>query len=420
MSRIKISLKRLLSDGFFHILIGGSLTKVIAFMSSILVVRLVSKTEYAFLAYADNIYSYVLLLSGLGCATAILKFCASDDKEKNRAFYIFALKFGTVTQAVISFIVFMILEYVEIAFPEAKSYIYLMTFYPFLYFWIAAIESYMRALFKNKEFAYAGIIQSIVALVGSVGFVLLWGAYGVIVARYIALGVVIIYGLTVVKEKKGEGKNTEIKISFDEKKSFVYLGIALLIANVFSMIIPYNESFLINNVICDTEITANYKVACLIPSQLPFFTSAIVTYYFPIFARLKDGEKIWEEMKKVGVLTVFLIAGIAIIGIIVSPFIITIFYGEKYSDIFFLMTLLWIMNAINAGFRMLPMNILPAIGYSKFNVVVAFFTCIIHFCIDYVCIKMLGINGAVIAGGIVYLVSGLAYWYYLKKKTINR
>lgn len=419
MKRFIIYLKKLGKEGFFHIFFGGSLTKIIAFMSSILVIRLVPKDEYAFLAYADNIYSYILLICGLGCSSAVLKFCISDNQERNKAFFLYAIKFGTLSQLVIMIILFLIISNVEVAFPEAKKYIYSLLFYPFLYFWIGTIQSYMRSLFRNKEFAYSGIIQSGIALLGSLGFVLIWGAYGVVGARYLSFIVVIIYGIRVVKKQIINTEKVYI-LESHEKKQFVYLGLALLIANLFSMILPINESFLINNIIRDSQVTAEYKVASLIPSQLPFFTSAIVTYYFPIFAKIEDRHEVWEKMKTVGVLTCAVIFGITLIGIFISPIIIKVFYGSQYDNIFWLMTLLWIMNAINAGFRMLPMNILPAIGYAKFNVWVAFISCIVHFIIDYYCILHFGIRGAVIAGGIIYFCSGIAYWLYLRKKTIKQ
>ena len=415
--RIVGYLKTLGKEGFFHILLGGSLTKIIAFMSSILVVRLLPKNEYGFLAYADNMYAYVLLICGLGCSSAILKFCISDNIEKNKAFFVYALKFGTASQVIITVILFAVVCNIELAFQEAEPYIYALVFYPFLYFWVGAVQSYMRALFKNKEFAYSGIIQSCIVLVGSVGFVLIWGAYGVVVARYLALIVILIYGIEVIKKYIAKKENT-FKLESEEKKEFIYLGLALLIANLFSMIMPINEAFLVNNIIRDAQITAEYKVACLIPSQLPFFTSAIVMYYFPIFAKIEDKYEVWKKMKNVGILTGVIILCITLAGIFLSPIIIKIFYGKQYANIFFLMTLLWLMNAINAGFRMLPMNILPAVGYAKFNVWVAFISCIVHFIIDYYCIISFGIKGAVVAGGLVYLGSGIAYWVYLRKKAV--
>ena len=91
IDEIKYQIKSLFHNGFFHILLGGTLSKVIAFFSSIIIVRFVEKTEYAYLAYSDNIYSYVYLITGLGLDSAILKYCVSDNKEKNKSYFKFSL-----------------------------------------------------------------------------------------------------------------------------------------------------------------------------------------------------------------------------------------------------------------------------------------------------------------------------------------
>jgi O-antigen/teichoic acid export membrane protein len=93
-------------------------------------------------------------------------------------------------------------------------------------------------------------------------------------------------------------------------------------------------------------------------------------------------------------------------------------YGNQYSDIGNLTTLLWIMNSMNAGFRMLPMNILPALGYTRFNVLMSVAACMAHMAIDYFCILNMGIHGVAVAGCTVYLITGLCYWYYLRKKVL--
>ena len=414
MKNIIIKIKTLFNEGFFHILLGGTLTRIIAFISSIVVVRILTKDEYAFLAYADNIYAYILLICGLGTPSAVLKYCTSDDKRKDSAFLSYAFKIGTVFQMLMLIIVPIVFTFIPVAFTEAKNYIIALTFYPLLYFWVNLLQSFMRTRYKNKQYAYAGIIQSIVVLIFSIGFAVLWGVNGIIGARYIALSIVILYSYKVITEDISKEKDKLTKI---EKKSFMNLAIALLIANIFSMIMPINENFLINNIIQNEEITANFKVASLIPAQLPFVTSAIVTYYFPIFARMKNGKEIWQQSKSIGKVTFFVIVLISAVGIVISPLIINVAYGSQYANIGSLMNMLWILNAINAGFRMLPMNILPAIGYAKFNMTLSIITCGAHFVIDYFMISRFGINGAVIAGMTVYSISGIAYWVYLKSKS---
>lgn len=53
------------------------------------------------------------------------------------------------------------------------------------------------------------------------------------------------------------------------------------------MIMPNNEMFLVNNILKRETITANYKIATLILSQLLFVTSTLVVYFFPILAQKK-------------------------------------------------------------------------------------------------------------------------------------
>lgn len=417
IEKAKEKLKTLGAKGFFHILFGGTLTKVIAFFASILIVRFVSKSDYAFLSYADNLYSYVYLIAGLGLDSAILKYCVSDDRHKNKAYIDFAFKYGTCSSIIIVLIVLISSFIVPIPFPESRVFIICLAAYPFLYFCVCIVQAFMRSRLKNHEYAYAGLIQAGIVLIISLGLVFSIGVFSVIIARYVASIIVILYCLKVIMP---ELKTEKSSLNSEEKATFIKFGLSILVANVFSMVMPINEVFLVNNLIQDTVVTANYRVANLIPQELTFVTSAIITFYFPYFARMDNVKEIWKKAKNVGVFTAIIIGVVAGIGIIISPFIISLAYGNKYSDINRLMSALWVMHGLNAAFRMLPMNILPAIGYTRFNVIMSVISCACHFVIDYFCISAFGVKGAVIAGGVVYLATSICYWMYLKQKTQER
>ena len=53
---LKQKVVTLKKKGYFEILFSGTASKMVAFLSSIVIVRLVSKGDYAILRYADNIY----------------------------------------------------------------------------------------------------------------------------------------------------------------------------------------------------------------------------------------------------------------------------------------------------------------------------------------------------------------------------
>ena len=409
-------MKELYKGGFFHIILGGMLSKMIAFISSIVIVRLVDKEAYAALAYADNIYSYITLVAGLGMASAVLKF-AIGEKEKNYVFYRFSFLWGSLFQIVLLIAVCIVIGFTNIPFQGTKALLYLLIPYGLLYYWGSLIQSFFRTEFQNERYAKFSFLQVFLTFVLSIIGVLNIGIAGVPLARAGALiAAILLYGKNFFSVLVRKISN--IKLTNIEKKSFLIMAFSLLISNVFSMIMPLNESFLVNNLIADEVITANYKVANLIPSQLAFVTSSIVIYYFPIIAKESDRAAVWKKAVSIGKWVGALIGVISIVGIVITPIILQIVYGDQYSDARLISRMLWIAYGLNAGFRMFPMNVLPAIGCTKYNVIISGASCVVHFILDYIFIQNWGIYGVVYATGLVYLGTGFLYWYYLAKQTM--
>lgn len=412
---LKRKVATLKKRGFFEILFGGTASKMVAFLSSIVIVRLVSKGDYAILSYADNIYSYVVLFSGIGMASAVLKYCVQDDGFKNKAYYNFAIKWGTLFQIAILFLVLVFVALVELPFEGTEQLLYALLPYGFLYYWVQLFQSFLRSRFENRKYAISSFVQVVLTFILSIIAVISVGIIGVPIARAIAMITSVAIFIPTLKKYYSNNKEN-VQLSKSEIKAFMALALSMLVSNVCSMIMPNNEMFLVNNILKSETITANYKVATLIPSQLPFVTSTLVVYFFPILAQKKSNYETWRYSVKIGKYTFLLNLVITIIGCILTPLIIKIIYGNMYSDAIMLSTILWWSFFLNAGFRMLPMNILPALGYVKFNVIVAAVSAIILFVFDWITLKTIGIYGAVVSRLIVNFVSGLIYWGYLCKK----
>ena len=414
LKRLKNKIFDLFKGGFFHIFIGNTMIKLIAFVSSIVIVRLVSKSDYAYLAYADNLYNYVVSLAGMGMTAAVLKYCATaQTQQEDKAYFCFALKYGTLTQIICSAIVVGYTFYASIPFPEAKPIIVALFLYPILNNVLNVFLNYLRAHGYNQLYAKAGLAQTIIVFVMSVVLVITFGIIGIAFARYLAIIVAILCIIKVLlKELESVPK---IKLTKCQKKAFLAMSFSLMIPNLFSLIMPINEMTLINQLIRDEIVTSNYKIAMMIPSQLPFITNSIIIYYFTIIAKMQDGRQIWKLSKKVGFVNFGIISGISFIGAVLTPFIIKVVYGNQYMDAGALSVFFWIVHAMNAIFRLIPMNFLPAIGVVKFNAFMAAFSCLLHVCIAYVSIKIYGIWGAGVAACVVYFISGILYWLYYRK-----
>lgn len=418
MRRFMKMLSKLQEGGFFHVLSGGVLSKLVAFLSSVIVVRIVDKTAYAKLAYADNIYNYIVLLAGLGMSSAVLKYCVQKEESKNRAYYRFSFVWGTLFQILL--LVFVLLYALQGSFPfdGTKQMLVVLLPYGLLYYWVQLFQSFLRTRFENKKYAVSSFVQVLLTLLFTIPAVQFFDIYGVPLSRSLAMGISILMYLPVIIRYRKEQKEIA-EINKEEIKAFLTMALSLLISNVFSMIMPYNEAFLVNNIIKDSVTTANYKVANLIPSQLPFVTSTIVIYFFPIIAQKAIDEETWTYIKRIGIGTFIVNFAIAILGCVMTPIIISLAYGDAYSDINSLSIALWCAYMVNSGFRMLPLNLLPALGYVKFNVIVAAISSIVLFGLDYVLILNVGIYGVVLARIIINTTSAMVYWIYLRNKCVN-
>ena len=86
--KILKNLKILFRTGFFHIFGSNVINKIIGFLSSIILVRLLTKAEYGIFTYSWNIYSILILAIGLGMESAVLQICSEktgDDEFCKKA-----------------------------------------------------------------------------------------------------------------------------------------------------------------------------------------------------------------------------------------------------------------------------------------------------------------------------------------------
>ena len=408
-------IKKLIKDGFAHILVGNTLVKAISLISSICVVRILSKSEYGELAYVDNLMSYVLLLSGFGMSTSLLKFVGPSKPESENLYYTkIALKYGSVIQFSVTIAVILIVLLRGITFQNALPLLLVECLYPTAFFLLTTVQSVVRAYRNNKLFAKMAVIQSSIVFAVSVAGALLIGKYGVPIAKYLGMSIAAVPG--VVFLKKVFCGVSENKTGREEVRKFVSMSAALMVTSMFSSIIMTNEMFIINHVIKDELVTASYKAGTLIPSQLTIIANSVIVYMFPIVGDSEGNRKLaYSLIKKAEFLCLALVGTATLIGVFANPLLIKVLYGAQYLDSVKISNVYWVVCAINAGVRMIPLNLLPAIGKAKFCAIMSIASCVIHAGLDYYLIGTFGVYGAVYAAGGVYLVSAIIYWIAIKR-----
>lgn len=298
-------------------------------------------------------------------------------------------------------------------FEKAKGFIIIYSIYPVLYFVYDTVLTYLRAKQFNKFYAGINLLYSFITCIFSIGFVLIFDAVGIIYARYLTI---IIIGVICIRKLFSFLEGSK-KIDLDKKlkKSLWVMSLNIVIANAFSGMMPFNENLLIGNIIADEVVLANIRVAGLFPQMVLLVAQAVNVYFFPIVAGLdNEGKQTKKYVIQVGILNFALVMGCTVIGMVFSPLLIILFYGEKYRDAIQISYYLWIMRGLNAGIGMVPMNMLLAIRKYKFNLVMSIVTFFLQIGLDWYFISTKGIVGVAYGTTGVYLVTGIIYWgYYL-------
>lgn len=417
--KIKSIVHKLLEKGFFHIFIGNTLVKCVSLCSAILLPRiLVPESVYGILTTVDNFNSYLILINGMGLANSVLRYCSMKQTQLEKtAIFRFCLKVGLIADGLLISIYVPILIFSTMFsvgnYGIAKPYILISCLIPVLTYAQDVFMIYMRSNLLNKEYSKVSVIYTILYAGFQVVLAYFASLKGVFVGRYIALSITLAICYWILSHKKVI-VSERIDISRKEKKTILVYAIGAMITNALSLVMPLNETLVVNLVLKDLSSTAYYKAASMLPSNLQYISTSVVVFIFPYFAQ-HTGNGIWIEknLKKVVMGMCAIMIPIIIVGYMLSPEIILLIYGENYAPAISIMRPMWIAFGINAIIRVPVGNILAALGELRFNIVLSIFVSILHLILDYLFISQIGIGGSAYALMIVYSVSSIASLLYV-------
>ncbi|MGI6635195.1 MAG: lipopolysaccharide biosynthesis protein [Christensenellales bacterium] len=405
--------KTIVKDGFLHIFAGTFLNKAVAMISSVVVARLVSKDSFAHFSYSETIYGYFILFLGMGVSGSLLKYCSGDSySQKDFQYLRYAIKAGGIFEFSVILLVVPILLFVELPFEESKRFIVINSLYPLIYFFYDLLINFLRAKRKNVLYARLGVTFSVLVSLFSILFVHLFDAIGLVFARYLVLILISVLLVSYTLKTFHFDRNTGCELTKLERKEFVVMGISLMVANAFSGMIALNENMLISHIISDEVQLSNFRIAGLFPQLLLLITQAVNVYFFPIIANMDNrGFNVRKKTINIGLFNFLLVTLAVFAGIIMTPWLITVFYGQKYADAIPIAYMLWLMRGANAAIRMVPMNMLIAIGQHRFNMIMSITAFILQLALDWLLMVRYGILGLVYGTIAVYTITGIIYWW---------
>lgn len=406
-------MSQLLKTGFLYVFCSSIVNKVIGFMSTAILVRILTKTEYGIFTYCWNIYCITVLFSGFGMAFSVLQLCSekSHNIEYCRAVYGYGKKIGIYINMILFVVIIGIALFIPLQISGAKMMIICLSLLPEVQFQYDVQTAYIRAQKNNRVYGFLSILNAVLVLVTSVIGGYFGRELGLVLGRYIAFLVThfVAIKLSVIPtEKVNLGE-----LDYIEKKSMWYIGGISMINSGLSQLMYLLDVFIIGIVISQETIIATYSVATIIPAALSFIPTAVVIYIFPYFAENKNDKK-WcmNSYKKV-------LVGIGAFNFIVlivlyieAPFIIKLVFGVNYLDALIPFRILVISYFFSGTFRTIAGNLLVTQRKLRYNTFVAVLSGALNIIIDYFMIKIWGINGAAVATlSVVVLTSFLNVLY---------
>lgn len=411
---MRSKIEQLFKKGFFHIFGSSAINKVIAFASSIVLVRILSKTEYGAFTYAWNIYCIILLCNGMGLESGTLQLASehSGDTEYGHRICNYGTRLGLKINIIPALLLLCIGAFAPLKIAGGGKLLIALCALPFFQFMFTMTNSFLRSQKLNKEFARLQVTNTLLLFIVSASCAVVLREMGLVIGHYAAYIVTVLVSMFAFNVHLIQKDIPSIPA--EDKIPLLKISFISMLNNGLSQLMYLIDVFVIGIVDPQETILASYKVATMIPTALTFIPAAMITFVYPYFAEHKDDGK-WclDKYKQ-------LILGLgafnictSLILVALAPFIIKILFGAAYLDAVPIFRLLAINYFVSGTFRIISGNLLVTQRKLKFNLLVAIISSTINIIADYFFIQWWGSKGAAYATMMVVLLSSIMSTMYL-------
>ena len=409
-------IRLLIKSGLLSIIVSGIIEKVLGFISNIIVLRIISKYEYGLYTYAWNIFSIIMLLSGIGTDSAILQLLS--EKSGNIQFAKRILKYGgkigVLFNIFLSSVLVLISLFAPLKIQESRMILFFASFLPCLQYIFCVLSSTFRSQKNYKEYSIMQVLFSTVYFVSSVLSVIIINQYGLVLGNYIGFFVAIIYGCHRLRRLFCVNTNDVFDKEIVDVRHFFEISLITMVNNGLSQLLYLIDIFLIGILDPKEVVLANYKVATIVPFSLGFLSQSIVIFVYPFFAQHnKDGKWCLNKYLKVVLLLGGMNIIISLLLFVLAPYIIYILYGKQYLDAVPVFRILTFGCFFSGTFRTLSGNLLVAQNKIKYNLFTSILAGILNIVLDFYLISRLGSYGAAFATVSVIIFTGVLSTTYL-------
>lgn len=419
INEIKRKIDKLNKTGFFSIFIATVFSKVITLLGGVVLVRILSKSDYGTYAYIHNCYSMLFLLNDFGISSAALQFLTenSGNEKKQGILLKYAIKSSLIATIAIGIIFLLSPFFYPYTMDEAKVITPMLFLVPLITTISGLLSIVLRANFENKKYSKLQIFTTAITYVILIIFSMIWGLKGAILSQYVYAIIILIYSGYLAYDciKKLKNKDEE-KLDKEEKKRFLKYAFASQLNNTIGSLLLIIDTFLIGIMISRPEAIATYNVGSKIPYVLTFLSTCVAIYITPHFV-IHNNNPEWLR-RNFKILIKYSVIGFSILCIVLifaSKLIFDVLFGEEYYDAIPIYIVLTIGLLFTSAIKVPCINILASLRKLKASIIISISSLIFNFFSNIVFINFFGILGAAITTTITNIVVSFIYFIYINK-----
>lgn len=405
---------KLLKSGFIYIFGSSVINKAVGFLSTIILLRVISKPDYGVFTYAWNIFSIIMLFSGFGLESGSMQILSEnrDNQSVFEAVYQFAIKFGMKFNGILVLSVLGLTFFINLPIEGAKNVLGMLCILPEFMFIFGIQSTYLRCRLENKKYAILSVINTSSLMILTVIGAYLFNVYGIAFSYYLAYFLAVLVGYFILKVPFPT-RSAE-KIKSEQKRELIKISVISMLNNGFAHLLYLTDVFVIGLVMTNEVDVAVYKTATQIPTALTFIPLSIIIFVYPYFASNR-GNKDWcfKKFKQILAILGLLNLIVSIFLILFAEPIVKLVFGLQYLDAVAPFRILSASYFVQGTFRIIAGNLLVTQRRLIFNTVEGIISGLINIIADYILILNYGINGAAVATIIVMTVSGILNTGYL-------
>ncbi len=412
------------------------LAKIIGFLVSIAMAKILTQESYGDFTYAFTAVSFLVPFMGFGANQSLVYYGSRlKTEEEKRQLFSYAFSRGIILSAVLSALLLLFSPLITINRPNSQFLLVVLSLHVLTFTLVEFVRNYTRLVNRNDLFAQSENWYNALLLVLAVSGALVYGATGYAWALVAAPLLVGIYYL-----KKLNLSSIRFKSSSPiQVKDFWKYGLFVSIGAVAAKMMYIVDIMTIGNILSDSEETlrlvslktaediakyvseqtAIYRVCSIIP---------IASFVLPLALITTDFVKVSENAKNKAFLsdyahnTMKLLFPISLAVAAVLHFggewILWVF-GEEYQGNGELISV-FALAVIGAFTLRVPFgNLLSAVGKANLNAYISFGVLGLNVVLNYFLVGKMGILGAAWATTILIWISGVVnyvcYRFYVSK-----